>query len=34
MSGILDLLGSDLGKTIISGVAGSTGNDTNKQAVF
>ncbi len=30
MSGILDLLGSDLGKTIISGVAGSTGNDTNK----
>lgn len=30
MSGILDLLGSDLGKTIISGVAGSTGNDTSK----
>ena len=30
MSGILDLLGSDLGKSIISGVAGSTGNDTNK----
>ncbi|MFI1745914.1 DUF937 domain-containing protein [Thalassobellus sediminis] len=30
MSGILDLLGSDLGKTIIDGVAGSTGNDTNK----
>lgn len=30
MSGILDLLSSDLGKTIISGVAGSTGNDTNK----
>lgn len=30
MSGILDLLGSDLGKTIINGVAGSTGNDTNK----
>jgi len=30
MSGILDLLQSDLGKTIISGVAGSTGNDTNK----
>ncbi|APY00366.1 uncharacterized protein DUF937 [Lacinutrix venerupis] len=30
MSGILDLLGSDLGKSIISGVAGSTGNDTSK----
>ncbi|TYA71526.1 DUF937 domain-containing protein [Seonamhaeicola marinus] len=30
MSGILDLLSSDLGKTIISGVAGSTGNDANK----
>lgn len=30
MSGILDLLGSDLGKTIISGVAGSTGQDQNK----
>ncbi len=30
MSGILDLLGSDLGKQIISGVAGSTGNDSNK----
>lgn len=30
MSGILDLLNSDLGKTIISGVAGSTGNDANK----
>ena len=30
MAGILDLLGSDLGKQIISGVAGSTGNDTNK----
>ncbi|WP_353778284.1 DUF937 domain-containing protein [Winogradskyella sp. 3972H.M.0a.05] len=30
MSGILDLLNSDLGKTIISGVAGSTGQDTNK----
>ncbi|GAA4947862.1 DUF937 domain-containing protein [Algibacter agarivorans] len=30
MAGILDLLNSDLGKTIISGVAGSTGNDTNK----
>ncbi len=30
MTGILDLLGSDLGKQIISGVAGSTGNDTNK----
>ena len=30
MSGILDLLGSDLGKTIINGVAGSTGQDTNK----
>jgi len=30
MSGILDLLGSDLGKTIISGVAGSTGQDQSK----
>ncbi|WP_298497962.1 DUF937 domain-containing protein [uncultured Algibacter sp.] len=30
MAGILDLLNSDLGKTIISGVAGSTGNDTSK----
>ncbi len=30
MSGILDLLSSDLGKKIISGVAGSTGNDTGK----
>ena len=30
MAGILDLLNSDLGKTIINGVAGSTGNDTNK----
>ena len=30
MAGILDLLGSDLGKQIISGVAGSTGNDSNK----
>jgi len=30
MSGILDLLGSDLGKTIINGVAGSTGNDAGK----
>ena len=30
MSGILDLLSSDLGKTIISGVAGSTGTDQNK----
>lgn len=30
MSGILDLLNSDLGKTIISGVAGQTGQDTNK----
>jgi hypothetical protein len=30
MAGILDLLGSDLGKTIISGVAGSTGQDRNK----
>ncbi|CAL2103389.1 conserved protein of unknown function [Tenacibaculum sp. 190130A14a] len=30
MEGILDLLNSDLGKTIISGVAGSTGQDTNK----
>ncbi|WP_034059023.1 DUF937 domain-containing protein [Lacinutrix jangbogonensis] len=30
MSGILDLLGSDLGKSIISGVAGSTGQDEGK----
>ena len=30
MAGILDLLSSDLGKSIISGVAGSTGNDTDK----
>ncbi|GAL68660.1 DUF937 domain-containing protein [Jejuia pallidilutea] len=30
MAGILDLLNSDLGKTIISGVSGSTGTDENK----
>lgn len=30
MAGILDLLNSDIGKTIVSGVAGSTGTDTNK----
>ena len=30
MSGILDLLNSDLGKTIISGVAGSTGQPQDK----
>jgi hypothetical protein len=30
MAGILDLLGSDLGKQIISGVAGSTGTDSSK----
>ncbi len=30
MAGILDLLNSDLGKTIISGVAGQTGQDENK----
>ena len=30
MEGILDLLNTDLGKTIISGVAGSTGQDTSK----
>ncbi|MBT8303891.1 MAG: DUF937 domain-containing protein [Bacteroidia bacterium] len=30
MSGILDLLSSDLGKTIISGVAGSTGQPQDK----
>ena len=30
MSGILDLLNSDLGKSIVSGVAGSTGTDTSK----
>jgi hypothetical protein len=34
MAGILDLLGSDLGKTIISGVAGSTGQDERKLAVY
>jgi hypothetical protein len=30
MSGILDVLNSDLGKTIINGVAGQTGQDRNK----
>lgn len=30
MAGILDLLNSDLGKQIVSGVAGSTGNDSSK----
>ncbi len=30
MEGILDLLNSNLGKQIVSGVAGSTGTDTNK----
>ncbi|MCT4630077.1 DUF937 domain-containing protein [Winogradskyella sp.] len=30
MAGIFDLLNSDLGKTIISGVSGSTGTDQNK----
>ncbi|MBR9914986.1 MAG: DUF937 domain-containing protein [Algicola sp.] len=30
MSGILDLLNSDLGKTIISGVSGSTGTDESR----
>jgi len=30
MAGILDLLNSDLGKTIISGVSGSTGTDQGK----
>ena len=30
MAGILDLLKSDLGKQIISGVSGSTGNDSSK----
>ncbi|MCL7754117.1 DUF937 domain-containing protein [Polaribacter sp. Z022] len=30
MAGILDLLNSDLGKQIISGVSGSTGNDSSK----
>jgi len=30
MAGILDLLGSDLGKTIISGVSGSTNTDESK----
>ncbi|MDW5288357.1 DUF937 domain-containing protein [Formosa sp. PL04] len=30
MSGILDLLNSDLGKSVISGLAGQTGQDTSK----
>ncbi|WP_158837626.1 DUF937 domain-containing protein [Polaribacter sp. L3A8] len=30
MAGILDILNSDLGKQIISGVSGSTGNDSSK----
>ena len=30
MSGILDLLNSDLGKTIINGVSNQTGQDQNK----
>ncbi len=30
MAGILDLLGGDLGKAVISGVAGSTGQDAGK----
>ncbi len=30
MSGILDLLNSDLGKTLVNGVAGSTGQPTDK----
>lgn len=30
MAGILDILNSDLGKSIVSGVAGSTGTDSNK----
>jgi len=30
MSGILDLLNSDIGKTIINGVSGTTGTDENK----
>ncbi|MEM9676068.1 MAG: DUF937 domain-containing protein [Bacteroidota bacterium] len=30
MTGILDLLNSDLGKTIVSGVSGSTGTDQDK----
>lgn len=30
MAGILDLLNSDIGKTIISGVSGTTGTDENK----
>ena len=30
MAGILDLLNSDLGKTIISGVSGQTGQSTDK----
>ncbi|WP_159023157.1 DUF937 domain-containing protein [Formosa sp. L2A11] len=30
MSGILDLLNSDLGKSVVSGLAGQTGQDTSK----
>ena len=30
MAGILDLLNGELGKTIVSGIAGQTGQDTNK----
>ena len=30
MAGILDLLNSDLGQQVISGVSGATGNDSNK----
>lgn len=30
MAGIFDLLGSDLGKSIISGVANFTGNNSSK----
>ena len=30
MAGILDVLSCDLGKTIISGISGSTGTDPNK----
>jgi hypothetical protein len=33
MEGILDLLNSDLGKTIISGVSGSTGTEIKTKQV-
>lgn len=34
MSGILDLLSSDLGKSVVSGLAGQTGQDSNKTSAL